>query len=36
MSAQKDRIISIEITERVTLQPDIELEVIEELCGEEE
>ena len=28
--------IEIEITKKTTLQPDVELEVIEELCGEEE
>ena len=30
------RVMEIKITKKVTLQPDIELEVIEELCGEEE
>lgn len=28
--------MEIEITKKTTLQPDVELEVIEELCGEEE
>lgn len=28
--------IEIKITKKTTLQPNVELEVIEELCGEEE
>jgi hypothetical protein len=28
--------MKIKITKKTTLQPDVELEVIEELCGEEE